>query len=158
MPNANRKSISVLLELNLAHQFNSISNRNIPLVENDFISSFRPIYISSRVLGLLPFSLILNSNGSIQKSRVKDLDWCWFVLSICVQLVLIWFYLQNLAFWRNHLKEWGIFTVCTDINVVTQLTLQIATINLDLFNQSLHIDILKRFKIFDNKVIFIIFK
>lgn len=57
--------------------------------KRDGVNCLRPIYYFSRILGLLSFSIIRDMNGEIQNIRVHLFDLLWFMVSICVFLILI---------------------------------------------------------------------
>lgn len=49
-----------------------------------FSYGFQPIYYFSRVIGLMPYSLVYNSNGEIQEHRIYIRDGLWLATSIFV--------------------------------------------------------------------------
>lgn len=68
----------------------SYADPSVRLNENsskkrDFVYTLRPIYIFSRIFGAMPFSLVHNSIGEIQKARVNIFDFLWFMVSIAVR-------------------------------------------------------------------------
>lgn len=52
----------------------------------NFAYGFRPIYYSSRAFGLMPFTLVYNSNGTIDGQKIKVVDIIWFIISISINL------------------------------------------------------------------------
>lgn len=54
-----------------------------------FGSVFRPLYYSSRIWGLAPFSIATNANGEIQKPKIRLCDGLCFLATIYVHLCLM---------------------------------------------------------------------
>lgn len=54
-----------------------------------FSYGFRPIYYFSRVIGLMPYSMVYNLNGEIQDHRIYIRDGLWLVTSISLYISVI---------------------------------------------------------------------
>lgn len=48
--------------------------------------SFRPVYIVSRILGQMPFSIVYNVNGEIHRPIIKKLDIVWIIIPIGIYI------------------------------------------------------------------------
>lgn len=70
----------------------------------NFAYGFRPIYYFSRVFGLMPFTLTYNSNGKIDGQKIKVIDILWFVISITMNLVMI-FMISGSTQYLHHVKS-----------------------------------------------------
>lgn len=125
-----------------------ISNQrdNILPVKNDFTKSLQPLYFFSRAFGRLPFSLVSNLNGEIQRAHIKIFDVIWFALSISVYLFLFIYYFKNISNTSN------ILVLCNSIAAFALLGLHLITVLMDLYNRERFIDILKKFGNFDKAV------
>lgn len=74
----------------LQNHLNRSNNKHVRLKQTMF-AGFRPLFCFSRITGLMPFSIVCNSNGEVQSCKVKVVDVVWFVISICVCILLaIW--------------------------------------------------------------------
>lgn len=54
-----------------------------------FSYGFRPIYYFSRVIGLMPYSMVHNKNGEIQEHRIYYRDGLWILTSISLYISVI---------------------------------------------------------------------
>lgn len=54
----------------------------------NFAYGFRPIYYSSRIFGLMPFTFVYNSKGKIDGSKVELVDILWLIISITINLTM----------------------------------------------------------------------
>lgn len=66
------------------HMSNSfrINTEHAPKHNFDLLHSYRPIYIVLRIFGLMPFSIVFDSNGDIHRPVVRKLDALWFLISM----------------------------------------------------------------------------
>lgn len=120
--------------------------------KNEFVQSFRVIYIVSRVFGLMPFTIAYNMNGEIEKPTVTKIDAIWFLISICVYSFGI-YTLSQLIFPRGLDIYISPLVVLSDnMSVMLGLILGLTCTIFDMFNRSKLIDIVKRFIAFDKKV------
>lgn len=67
---------------------------------HSFAYCFRPIYIVSRILGLIPFSIAFRSNGEMQKPKMSKIDFVWFAIYLSLL-----FYGLSLAFGMVKLQQ-----------------------------------------------------
>lgn len=117
-----------------------------------FSYSLKPIYFFSRAFGLLPFSVISNSKGEIQKAQVKVFDLVWFAISICVYLYCAQFYGSNLEI-QDEQNDSYILDLGDSLILIIDLVAGAVTVALDMRNRSRFIDILKNLTSFDKKVL-----
>lgn len=54
----------------------------------NFAYGFRPIYYFCRAFGLMPFTLIFNSNGTIDGYKIEVIDILWFMISIAINSIM----------------------------------------------------------------------
>lgn len=89
-------------------------NRRASWQKDSFAYCFRPVYIVSRIFGLMPFSITFGSNGEIRKSNVSKFDVFWFVVWLCLLLFGVFFSLKMAN--EHHLdsKSLSLITVLGD--------------------------------------------
>lgn len=111
----------------------------------------RPVYIASRICGLLPFSISCDSNGRFQDARVGLFDALWFIGSIAINSTLIYFLIISI---REHPLTIGfsILQVGSRILTISAYTLIIIAIILDMINRKRLINILQGLFSFDKSV------
>lgn len=120
--------------------------------KNEFAQNFRVIYIVSRVLGLMPFTVAYNMNGEIEKPTVTKLDVLWFLTSICVYSLGI-YKLSQLIFPRGEDIYTSPLVVLSDnMSVMLGLILGLTCSIFDMCNRHKLISIVKQFVDFDKKV------
>lgn len=85
----------------------STNTNNTQFKNLNFGYAFRPVLHFIRVVGLWPFSILRNSHGSIQKSRVRPIDVVWFLGSICFYLTALYY----TAAWNIDQKYGKIFLI-----------------------------------------------
>lgn len=115
--------------------------------ELNFQYSFRPIYYYSRVVGLWPFTIVHDSNGSIEKTRVRFVDALYLFISICSYLMAIFFTFTKLKPNAASYVHFIFFIFQT-----TSLLLGVCAVVLDMFNRNKLANILKMLTAFDNEV------
>lgn len=106
--------------------------------------SFQPIYYISRCVGLWLFTIIFDSNGSIEETRVHLFDKLWVLVSICLYWIALFYTYEGVKNDNNNLVVYLIQTP----------TLLFAPIGiaLDMCNRKSLVDILANFIIFDSEV------
>lgn len=72
----------------------SVESR-VNTVENDVVEeefcfhyAFKPLYVVSRLIGLMPFSIVRGANGNILACKVTVFDFIWFFITIIWYFVL----------------------------------------------------------------------
>lgn len=121
---------------------------------NNFEFSFQPIYYFSRSFGLMPFTVVYDSNGEAQRSKVRILDGFMFSVAICLCLTMAYYTCQG----TNFLNLPYIF-VLVGQNIQTMNMISGAlVIGMDMCNRFKIIDILNRFTTFDKQVTEMIMK
>lgn len=117
----------------------------------NFSHSFRPIYIVSRILGQMPFSIAYHLNGEIPGSRVTKLDVVWFIISSSIYI-----YATLLSSKCIYVTLEYNFTSTSTLGVViifaSLLILGLLSIVFDMCCRLKFMDILNKFIIFDKKV------
>lgn len=112
--------------------------------EISFVSILRPYYFFSRVLGFLPFSLTLKSNGDVHKPRVSAFDLLWFVTTITLHIYLIFAFFQKIDFPKDPNASYILFFGDSIFNLAG-LIIGIISMLLDMYNRSKLVDILNGF-------------
>lgn len=123
-------------------------SKNAPLKKLNFEHAFRPIYYFTRIAGLWPFSIIHDSNGRIQKTRVGLSDILRSILVICMNLTLIFFTIKKL----NRKYESSLPFAGLNMFKIVSLLTGTFQIVFDLINRKKLISILRKFSAFDNEV------
>lgn len=64
----------------------------------NFSECFRPIYIFSRIFGLLPYTIECDANDDIKNTRVKMFDFICFAIRVPLITSFLWFVYTNYNF------------------------------------------------------------
>lgn len=122
------------------------------VLPKQFEHSFKPVYYFSRCIGLWPFTIAYNSNGSIKEARVHLLDSLWFLISICLYLTALFFYYEDLMQSFNLKKSYYFSDLLFLISQIPPLLFGSVAIVLNMFNRNRLINVLKDFITFDTEV------
>lgn len=117
----------------------------------DFAYSFRPFYYFSRMVGLMPFSIIYDTNGQIQGPKARLYDVVWFVISMCVYLFIVYNSYGGTQFTSDGMMP-TILTLAESFQTIVCTISELVTIAMDMYNRRRMIDILKMFNAFDKEV------
>lgn len=110
----------------------------------NFAYSFRPVYYFLRFFGLIPFSIIYNSNDEIQKCKITKFDGFWFVISWSMYLLMV-----------SSIKIMHVptsFSILGIIFGILSFTYSFSAIVVNMWNRYKFIKILKQITIFDIEV------
>lgn len=133
------------IELNQSNKTNTITNKM------NFAYSFRPVYYFSRMFGLLPFSIVYDSNGDVLRARVTAIDILWFIISVCIYLLLAFLSYTNMRLPDGPIES--PLLIASDYTLlIVGLIYGAVIIVFDMYNRSTFIDILKKFTAFDMEV------
>lgn len=113
--------------------------------------SFLPIYYFSRAIGLWPFSITYNSNGTI-KARVRLLDSLWFIISICLYLTALFYACENMKYVQTENANYYLMDLMSFISQIPILLFGPVNIILDMVNRNSLVNILAKCIIFDREV------
>lgn len=117
----------------------------------NFAYCFRPVYYVSRIFGYMPFTIIYDSNGAIQRPKIRAFDFIWFILSVLIQTLPPIFYVQNEALSIYYGTSFILSRI--DIILVTFWMIYIiVSLVMDMWNRFILIDILKRINNIDEEV------
>lgn len=123
---------------------NKINENETQVKTLNFMDCFRPVYYISRMFGLKPFSIIYDSNGEVQQSKITKFDGIWFVISMCIYALMAYSVEGNCG--PKFIFVLGyIFTMFG-------LTCSVLTIAFDMCNRFEFVEILKKITIFDKEV------
>lgn len=125
---------------------------NVPLKKIEH--NFHAVYYFSRVFGLWPFTIVRNSNGSIQKARVRPIDGFWFWISFCSYSIAIYSTCVSMTEMKMEKGKSFVFFLYNVYQIV-YLFFGSCVIILDLLNLKRLISILKKFSKFDTEVGFL---
>lgn len=114
-----------------------------------FTFGLRPIYYFSRVFGLLPFSIIHDSDGVALEPKIGKLDALWMVINIGIYASMTYFVYKDINYYQNAITT----TLLTgdDLLFLMEIILGMVIIGLDFYNRFGFIDILRKFSIFDTE-------
>lgn len=119
----------------------------------DFIQNFRPIYIVSRVFGMMPFSIVYQANGDIESSTITKFDILWLSISICIYSFGIYTQAQFIFPRGSDIYTSHLVVLSDNITVMLGLILGLFAICFDMYNRSKFVEVVKKFSNFDKKVI-----
>lgn len=111
---------------------------------------FQPIYYFSRSIGLYPFTLVYNSNGSIKGARVHLFDSFWFLISIGLFLIALFFTYERVM--HIHALNLNLSDMMYFLSQIPPLLFGSVGIVLNTLNRNKLTNILEKFIIFDNEV------
>lgn len=132
---------------NIPSNLNLTAKKKSLARKDNFAHSFMPIYYFSRLLGLLPFSIIAGDSGEMLEARVSACDLFWCMISICLYLFMAYHYsFQTL---RN---EYLIWIIGDRLLIISGLIFGGLRIIMDMYNRGKIVTTLKMFTIFDREV------
>lgn len=142
----------------IAHSSNldssAVQKKMLHSKTNKFASSLRPMYSFSRCFGLLPYSIVINSNGDIQGTKLGAFNLLWFIISVCFYLILAYVCYRDIGsvqHFRNRSESYAV--VLGDYLILIQGLIYCALVIIfDMINRFKLISILKDFADFDNEV------
>lgn len=111
---------------------------------------FQPIYYFSRCIGLWPFTIAYNSNGSAKVARVQLFDIFWFFISIGLHLTTLYDAYEYLV--RG--TTYNLKNILFIVTQIPPLIFVVVGIILDMFYRNNLVSILNKFNIFDKAVSF----
>lgn len=114
--------------------------------------NFRVIYYFSRCIGLWPFTIVYNPNGSIKEARVQLWDRFWFLISISFYFAALSYYIERVITDRDHTRSANISNLIYYASQITFLLFGTVGILMDFFNRKNLATILDKFTTFDNEV------
>lgn len=117
----------------------------------DFAYSFLPVYYFSRVLGLLPYSFMCDSEGELQAPQVDLIDGIWFLLSMFIYVLAAFTNYQMIKMPKQIAISsplyFGHYTL-----LIQGLLICAISIAMDMFNRKKFVTVLKTFIDFDKEV------
>lgn len=130
----------------------SAITKNVTNTPNkNVLFSLRPIYIFSRIFGLMPFSIIRNSNYEIQGVQVGKFDLLWFIISISLYSFMAIICFQTTHYVKSPINSVVIVTGDRILLTICLCNCVIKVV-MDMCNRFRLIDIMKKFAFFDNEV------
>lgn len=118
----------------------------------DFLDSFRPIYLVSRVFGQMPFSIVSYPNGDIGGPKVGMLDGLWFAISLCLYTCGAYVAFTCQIYDQPMSKISMVLVIAYSVSFLLGLMLGYISIFLDMCNRCKLTNIVKKFTIFDQEV------
>lgn len=113
--------------------------------------SFQPIYYVLRFVGLWPFTINYNPNGSIKGARVSIFDGFWFIIAICLYLISLFYTCEFMKHQDPHKSNY-LSELLFYLSQIPTLLLGGVNVVLDMFNRKSIVNVLQKFITFDNKV------
>lgn len=128
-----------------------VNENNIQSQKFNFEHAIRPVFYSTRIAGLWPFSIVRDSNGNIQRARVALSDILWSILFICFHLTLLFYTFKKVKTAQVKIENQLRFIVLS-VFLISSLLVGIFGIIFDMINRHLLVNILRKFNLFDNEV------
>lgn len=128
----------------------SIENE-VKVKDLNFADSFRPLYCYSRIFGLMPFSIVSDSNGEPQVPRVGVFNILWFIISIFLYLSMAYYSYIDMHVPRDSSFPYA-FILAGFIMQIFRLIFGALMIVIDMCKRYKLVDILKNFNIFNKEV------
>lgn len=131
-------------------RINSVGNNCDEKVVS-FYRTFKSLYTFSRLVGLMPFSIVLSANGNIITTKVTVHDIIWMVISVAWYIML-----AAIAGWSLQLprgpNESLTINVGDTLLLIVGLCIGVLSILMDMFNRNKLINISQKYEIFDYEV------
>lgn len=128
-----------------------VDNQRAAVQRPNFAYSFRPIYLVSRIFGLMPFSIAYYPNGDIDKPKIGIVDGLWFAISLCVYIFGIYKASDYTGYNETNTRMCLVsaigFTICFELGLVFGCL----SIVFDMGNRFKLIDIIREFTIYDQE-------
>lgn len=118
----------------------------------NFEHGFRPIYHFSRAVGLWPFSICRNSNGTIQSAHISRLNGAWFSISIGFHLLAMCYSYKNMVDLEDSNKTILTFLILYSLFQTKSFLVGAVGIIMDMHNRNKLANLLGSFIIFDSEV------
>lgn len=134
------------------HRFNQFNERENRLMKTMF-ATFRPIHCTSRIFGLMPFTIVCNSDGEVQSLKVKTVDGIWFTVSICTYLFFVIFNYDVLRVSAHYYRKSVTLILIEGNYTLPWLSFVCVTVFfvVNMCNRRKYFDILKMFEQFDKE-------
>lgn len=135
---------------------NSSSERQLTALHSkriNFFHRFRPVYYFARTLGFLPFSIVCDSNGSVQAPNIRVFDILWFTIAMSIYIlsaIIVTRSTEYLEFGSN--IEFAVLRITDYLLLVLMLLFGALIIAMDLCNRFKLVGILKNINAFDEEV------
>lgn len=113
---------------------------------------FQPVYYFSRCVGLWPFTIIHNSNGSLKEAHVHPFDSLWFLISICMHLTAIYYTYEDFEEFQHSSEAPYFMDLINYLTQIPLLSIEAFGIVLDMLNRKFLVNILNKFIVFDRRV------
>lgn len=120
--------------------------------ELNFAYSFRPIYYYSRIFGLMPFTIMYDSNGDPQEPRVGLFNFVWFIAAIGLYTSMAYFSYIDMNVPRDASIPYAILISGFSLQI-SRLIFGALAIGMDMWNRFKIVDILKKLNIFNKEAI-----
>lgn len=117
----------------------------------DFVYNLKSIHLYSRLFGLVPFTLVRDSNGEVQKPHVGKIDLLWFMISISLYLYLAYAYWIVVSGMQDARRS-SILQLGDTMLIVLGLIYGAAICIIDMYNRTRIAEFLKHFLLFDKNV------
>lgn len=118
----------------------------------NYLYSFRPIYYFSRAFGFMPFSIISDTNGTIQGPAIRSFDIFWFIVWILLYFSSAFVSFRNGQFPKNSNTTESVILIGADYVILTSgLIFGALIIIMDMCNRFKLVGILKNINTFDEE-------
>lgn len=118
----------------------------------NYLYSFRPIYYFSRFFGLMPFSIIYDSSGEVQRPIITIFDGLWFVISMCSYSFAVFLSIR-LKIMKQPSPTF--VTILGNTFIMMTILYGVLAVAIDMCNRYKFIEIVKKFTGFDKEVGFL---
>lgn len=119
---------------------------------HNFAYSFRPVYYVSRAFGLMPYTIIYDTNGEPIKPKITARDSLWMTISVFIYLTLGYSAYQNMALPENRSTTSYILILGDSVLLILSLVFGGQLIIMDFFNRFKLVDVVKKITAFDVEV------
>lgn len=117
-----------------------------------FFDGYRPIHYFSRVFGLMPFSIVYDSDGKAQRPKIYKRDFLWLMILIFVYSTILYINSQNIKLVDDPNLNSSILVLGDKLLNVLILICGILFMGINMCNRFKLVNILNNFATFDEEV------
>lgn len=146
-----RNELAIIKVKSADSSVETVTENDVDQKHLDFCYAITPLYTCSRLVGLMPFTIIRSPSGNGLAVKVTGRDLVWFITAILWYTVLALISTKNLRLPQDPNESLTI-NVGDHMIIISGLLMGSFSIVLDMFNRNRLINMAQKYEIFDKKV------